>query len=74
MKKTTPTYEEAMRRIEEIVAQMEQGSIDIDSLGARLKEAQALLALCRKRLLKAEAETQQILSPKNGSQEPDTSL
>lgn len=67
MKKATPTYEEALRRIETIVGRLEQGDVDIDELGPRLKEAQELLAFCKGRLLKAETEVKQLLSPSTDS-------
>jgi len=63
MKKAAPTYEEALQRLETLVSRFEQGDVDIDSLGPQLKEAQELLAFCKSRLLKAEAEVKQILYP-----------
>ena len=55
------TYEQAMKRLEEIVAKIETGELDIDSLGEHLKEAQKLIRLCRDKLYKADAEIKKML-------------
>lgn len=48
------TYEQAMKRLEEIVGKMENNELDIDSLGEQLKEAKKLIAFCRSKLYQAE--------------------
>ena len=55
------TYEQAMKCLEEIVAKIESGELDIDSLGEQLKEAQKLIKLCRDKLYKADAEIKKML-------------
>ena len=40
---------------------MEQGDYDVDELAAELKNAQKLIALCREKLTKADAEIKKIL-------------
>ena len=55
------TYEEAMKRLEEIVMKIESGEMDIDSLAANLKEAKKLVEFCKERLTKAEAEVKKCL-------------
>lgn len=55
------TYENAMKRLEEIVDKVENGQMDIDSLSATLKEAQELVAFCRDKLTKVDAEIKKIL-------------
>lgn len=55
------TYEQAMKRLEEIVEKIESGELDIDSLGEHLKEAQKLIRLCRDKLYKADAEIKKML-------------
>lgn len=55
------TYEQAMRRIEEIVARIENNELDIDSLGDSLKEAQQLIKFCRDKLFKADENIKKIL-------------
>lgn len=55
------TYEQAMKRLEEIVTKIESGKLDIDSLGEQLKEAQKLIKLCRDKLYKADSEIKKML-------------
>lgn len=55
------TYEQAMKRLEEIVVKIESGDLDIDSLGESLKEAQKLIKLCRDKLYKADEEIKKML-------------
>lgn len=54
-------YEEAMRETEKIVAEMENNSLDIDSLTEKLKRAQTLLAACRDKLTKTDREINRLL-------------
>ena len=55
------TYEEAMKRLEEIVKKIESGEMDIDSLAANLKESKKLVEFCKERLTNAEAEVKKCL-------------
>ena len=54
-------YEEAVRRLEEIVAKMENDEYDIDELAANLKTAQQLIKLCKDKLTKTDKEIKAIL-------------
>lgn len=54
-------YEKAIERIEEIVDQIEQGKLDIDSVTDRIKEAQKLISVCKDKLLKTEQEVNKII-------------
>ncbi|MBQ8047671.1 MAG: exodeoxyribonuclease VII small subunit [Prevotella sp.] len=54
-------YEEALRRLEEIVDRMENDELDVDTLGSQLKEAQQLIKLCRDRLTKTDEEIKKLL-------------
>ena len=49
------TYEQAMKRLEEIVTRIDSNELDIDSLGESLKEAQELIKY------KADGEIKKIL-------------
>ena len=49
------TYEQAMKRLEQIVKQIESGEMDIDSLTARLKEAKELAEFCKEKLTNVES-------------------
>ena len=55
-------YEDAMKRLEEIVHQIENGEMDIDSLAERLKEAKTLMAFCKQKLQNVEQEVNKIMS------------
>ena len=53
-------YEEALAQLETIVRKMEANEYDIDELAAQLKTAQRLIAFCKNKLTKTEAELQKI--------------
>ena len=55
------TYEQAMKRLEEIVTRIDSNELNIDSLGESLKEAQELIIFCRENLYKADGEIKKIL-------------
>ncbi len=55
------TYEEAINRLEEIAHQMEENEIGIDEMAKHLKEAQELLAFCKKRLYAVDEDIQKIM-------------
>jgi len=59
--KETLTYEDAIRRIEEITKKIESGEMDIDSLADNLKEAKKLVAFCKDKLTKVEDDVRKIL-------------
>lgn len=58
----TLTYEQAIARLEQLAAQMEQGDTPIDEMAQRLREAQQLIQYCRQRLTSADEAVQQILA------------
>jgi exodeoxyribonuclease VII small subunit len=60
MTKTT-TYEQAMKRLQTIVSQMESGDMDIDALLTNLKEAKQLIDFCRNKLTRVETDVKKIL-------------
>ena len=49
-------YEQALAQLENIVRKMEANEYDIDELAAQLKTAQRLIAFCKDKLTKTEAE------------------
>lgn len=51
-----------MARLEQIVRQVENNEEGIDLLAARLKEAQELIAFCRKKLFTTDEEVKKILA------------
>ena len=55
------TYEQAMKRLEEIENSIDSSELEIDSLGVSRKEAQELIKCCREKLYKADGEIKKIL-------------
>lgn len=55
------TYEQAMKRLEEIVSRIDSDELDIDHLAESLREAQELMKFCRDKLYKADAEIKKML-------------
>lgn len=55
-------YEEALAQLETIVRKMESNELDIDEIAVQLKTAQRLIAFCKDKLTKTEAEIQKIQS------------
>ncbi len=58
--KKTPSFEEAMKRLDEIVQAMERGEIGIEESIARYEEAMKLAAQCRAILHDAEQRIRKI--------------
>ena len=52
------TYTQAMQRLEAILAQLEEGSSNVDTLSDLVKEAAELVKFCRAKLRKTEDEVQ----------------
>ena len=56
------TYEEAISQLETLARQAEDGTLPIDQLAAKLKDAQQLLKFCQQKLTAAEEEVQKLLN------------
>ena len=54
------TYGEAAVRLEEILAKIEEGQVDIDELSGLVQEAAELVTLCRGKIHAAEVQVQTI--------------
>lgn len=67
MAKKQLTYEEALKRLEELVSKMESGELSIDQLGHALQESQALIKHCREKLYKTEEQINTILQEEGNS-------
>jgi exodeoxyribonuclease VII small subunit len=52
--KADPGFDEALKRLEEIVAQMESGEMDLDAMVAAFEEGQRLIRLCSGKLNEVE--------------------
>ncbi|MBR5457110.1 MAG: exodeoxyribonuclease VII small subunit [Bacteroidaceae bacterium] len=55
------TYSQAIARLEEIMAAIQSGGMDIDKLAVALKEASALVQFCRGKLYKVDEEVKAML-------------
>lgn len=62
MAKENIKYEEAVSQLEQIVANLEEGELNIDDLSSELKKAQKLITLCKQRLTMTDEEIQKILN------------
>lgn len=62
MKKQEFKYEEAVKRLEKIVEEIESCDGDIDSLADKLKEAQSLLKQCKEKLYNVDKSIQEVYS------------
>ena len=54
MTKATMTYDEALRRLEDLVSQLERGGKNLDETLAMLEEGTALLKRCQEELGEGE--------------------
>ena len=54
-------YEEAMKRLEQIVSDIENNKLDIDLISDKIKEAQELIKFCKEKLYKTDEEIQKLL-------------
>ena len=52
--KTEPGFDEALARLEQIVEQMEAGTLDLDAMVASFEEGQRLIQFCSKKLNEVE--------------------
>lgn len=55
------SYKEAVEKLRRIVAEIEQGDLDVDLLSDKVKEATRLIKLCKEKLYKADEEVKKIL-------------
>lgn len=55
------TYAQAKDELEAIVASLESGESDMDTLTEKVKRAAVLIAFCKEKLTKTDGELQKIL-------------
>jgi len=55
------TYNAAYAKLEKIQSQIESDTLDVDALAEKLREAAALLKICRSKLFSADEETRKII-------------
>ncbi len=56
-----PAYSEAFQELQEIVADIEDGQIDVDALSEKVKRAAELIRICKEKLQSTSEDVQQIL-------------
>ena len=61
MAKKELTYAEAMAEIEKILGRLRSEQMNVDGLAAEVKRATELIASCKARLRKAEADVNKVL-------------
>lgn len=55
------SYKEAIEKLRRIVAEIEQGDLDVDVLSDKVKEATRLIQVCKEKLFKADEEVKKVL-------------
>ena len=63
-------YADAMAELEAILEEIEDDSVDVDVLAARVKRAAELLRVCRARITAARVEVTQIVADLEAPLEP----
>ncbi len=61
MAKKEESYNDAVDKLRQIVAEIEKGDLDIDILSEKVKEAARLVRLCKEKLFKVEDEVKKTL-------------
>ena len=54
-------YNEALKRLEDIIEGIEREQIDVDELSRKVKEAVSLLNACKQKIEKAEVEVNRVV-------------
>jgi exodeoxyribonuclease VII small subunit len=57
-----PGYAEAMAELEEILDELEGDALDVDVLAERVRRASELIAVCRTRIARAQADVDAIVA------------
>ncbi|MDR1623643.1 MAG: exodeoxyribonuclease VII small subunit [Tannerellaceae bacterium] len=55
------TYKKAIEKLRKIVANIENGELDVDILSDKVKEATRLIKLCKEKLYKVDEEVKKVL-------------
>lgn len=64
---TAPSFEKSLERLEQIVADMESGETDLDTMIQRFEEGQKLIALCQTRLTEVERRVEALVKSADGT-------
>lgn len=60
--KDEKSFEVSVKRLEQIVAEMEEGALSLDDMIARFEEGQALIKACSAKLNEVEKKVEKIIS------------
>ncbi len=55
-------YQDALAELDEILDELEGDAVDVDRLGARVKRAAELIAICRGRIASARVEIESVVA------------
>lgn len=58
---TAPSFEDALKRLETLVAEMEAGKLSLDEMIAHFEEGSGLVELCGKRLNEVERRIEKLV-------------
>lgn len=61
MEANNESYKEAESKLRRIVAEIQNGDLDVDVLAGKIKEAIRLIRLCKDKLFKVDEEVKKIL-------------
>jgi exodeoxyribonuclease VII small subunit len=56
------TYTDAIAELEQIVGEIEEGSVTVDELSEKVKQAAQLLRICKEKLTSTEEDVKKILT------------
>ena len=71
-KKNQLSYKQALEELENIVAEIENGEIDVDLLAEKVKRATFLSQICKSKLKKTQEEMEKLLNEiEKEENEPD---
>jgi len=60
------SYTEAMKELEAIVSEIEEGEITVDKLSEKVKRASELIKICKEKLMATESDVGKILEEIKG--------
>jgi len=61
------SFEKSLERLEKIVADMESGELDLDSMIKQFEEGQKLIKLCQTRLVEVERRVEKLVKDADGN-------
>jgi exodeoxyribonuclease VII small subunit len=66
--KAEPGFEDALKRLEEIVEQMEGGEMDLDAMVGAFEEGQRLIKFCTQKLNEVERRIETLVRNPDGTE------